>query len=92
VRDLLGRGGQVRLLAGDYLGITEPNALLRLLDLQQGTTGTFDVRLFESQGRSLHPKAYMTFELEDVEALGHRSWGAAFDIFSFGSCLTRRRL
>ena len=34
----------------------------------------------------------MTFELEDVEALGHRSWGAAFDIFSFGSCLTRRRL
>ena len=39
LRDLLDRGSRVRVLVGDYLGITEPNALLRLLDLQQGIRG-----------------------------------------------------
>ena len=33
-RDLLARGGRLRILTGDYLGITEPNALMRLLDLE----------------------------------------------------------
>ena len=33
LKDLLDRNGRVRILTGDYLGITEPNALLRLLDL-----------------------------------------------------------
>ena len=32
--DLLARGGRLRLLTGDYLNITEPDALQRLLDLQ----------------------------------------------------------
>jgi superfamily II DNA or RNA helicase/diadenosine tetraphosphate (Ap4A) HIT family hydrolase len=59
LKDLLDRGGRVRILTGDYLGITEPNALLRLLDLQEGTKGALDARIFVSGGTSFHPKAYI---------------------------------
>lgn len=55
LRDVLDRGGRVRILTGDYLGVTEPAALLRLLDLQ----GQFELRIFESGGTSFHPKAYI---------------------------------
>ena len=67
-RDLLERGGQLRILTGDYLGITEPNALMRLLDLE----GNIERRVFETGSgrkarrrptslpvRSFHPKAYI---------------------------------
>jgi diadenosine tetraphosphate (Ap4A) HIT family hydrolase/HKD family nuclease len=76
-RDLLDRGGQLRILTGDYLGITEPNALMRLLDLE----GNVERRVFETatvQGepairplavRSFHPKAYI---------FGHARGGTAF--------------
>jgi diadenosine tetraphosphate (Ap4A) HIT family hydrolase len=65
-RDLLDRGGQLRILTGDYLGITEPNALMRLLDLE----GNVERRVFETATvqavpaipplavRSFHPKAH----------------------------------
>lgn len=62
--DLLQRGGRVRVLTGDYLGITEPDALLHLLDLE----GNIDCRVFEtaaigpalqSPAISFHPKAYI---------------------------------
>ena len=66
VRDLLARGGRLRILTGDYLGITEPNALMRLLDLE----GSVERRVFETGSvqpvgphlpvvRSFHPKAYI---------------------------------
>jgi superfamily II DNA or RNA helicase/diadenosine tetraphosphate (Ap4A) HIT family hydrolase len=63
-RDLLARGGRLRILTGDYLGITEPNALMRLLDLE----GEVECRVFETGAaagqapavpRSFHPKAYI---------------------------------
>jgi superfamily II DNA or RNA helicase/HKD family nuclease/diadenosine tetraphosphate (Ap4A) HIT family hydrolase len=65
-RDLLARGARLRLLTGDYLGITEPNALMRLLDLD----GNVERRVFETGSvqasalgvpvvRSFHPKAYI---------------------------------
>lgn len=63
--DLLDRGGRLRLLAGDYLGVTEPNALLRLLDLQQEYPDHVELRIFESAGQSFHPKAYV-FRASDV--------------------------
>jgi diadenosine tetraphosphate (Ap4A) HIT family hydrolase/HKD family nuclease len=59
LRDLLDRGARIRLLTGDYLGITDPQALLRLLDLREGTSGELDLRVFETQGVSFHPKAYI---------------------------------
>src|SRR5690606_37422783 len=55
LRDVLDRGGQVRIITGDCQGVTEPQALLRLLDLQ----GDVQVRIFESQGVSFHPKSYV---------------------------------
>jgi superfamily II DNA or RNA helicase/HKD family nuclease/diadenosine tetraphosphate (Ap4A) HIT family hydrolase len=55
LRDVLDRGGRVRILTGDYLGVTEPEALLRLLDLQ----GDIALRVFQSDGTSFHPKAFV---------------------------------
>jgi HKD family nuclease len=60
LRDVLRRSAasRVRIIAGDYLGVTEPRALLRLLDLP----GDFQLRVFESRGQSFHPKAYILHE------------------------------
>jgi superfamily II DNA or RNA helicase/diadenosine tetraphosphate (Ap4A) HIT family hydrolase/HKD family nuclease len=57
LRDLLGREGRVRLLTGDYLDVTDPDALLRLLDLE----GQIELRVFETKGTSFHPKAYVFY-------------------------------
>ncbi len=46
LRDVLDQGGRVRIVTGDYLGITEPRALLCLLDLQ----GDFHLRVFQTGG------------------------------------------
>jgi superfamily II DNA or RNA helicase/diadenosine tetraphosphate (Ap4A) HIT family hydrolase len=55
LRDVLSRGGRVRIVTGDYLGVTEPDALLHLMDLE----GAVELRIFESAGKSFHPKAYI---------------------------------
>lgn len=66
LRDILNRGGRVRILTGDYLEATEPDALRRLLDLQ----GNVDTRVYETHlagqmydvtgfASSFHPKAYI---------------------------------
>lgn len=52
-QDLLARGGRLRLLTGDYLGITDPRGLQLLLDLQ----GLIELRIFESGAQILHPKS-----------------------------------
>ena len=57
LRDLLARGGRVRLLTGDYLDVTDPDALLRFLDLE----GRFELRVFEARKTSFHPKAYIFY-------------------------------
>lgn len=54
-RDLLSRGGKIRFLTGDYLDITDPQALLELLDLQ----GRIELRVFQTRGVSFHPKSYI---------------------------------
>jgi superfamily II DNA or RNA helicase len=58
LRDVLAREGRVRIVAGDYLGVTEPDALLRLLDLGSSA----ELRIFESAGTSFHPKTYILRE------------------------------
>jgi superfamily II DNA or RNA helicase/HKD family nuclease/diadenosine tetraphosphate (Ap4A) HIT family hydrolase len=55
LRDLLGRGGRLRLVTGDYLGVTEPDALAHLLDLE----GDVHLRAYEAGDGSFHPKAYL---------------------------------
>lgn len=55
LRDLLDRGGQLRLIAGDYLGVTEPDALAHLLDM----AGAAHLRVYEAEDESFHPKSYI---------------------------------
>lgn len=53
-RDLLARGGRLRVIVGDYMDVTEPAALLRLSDLQGA-----ELRVFETGTGSFHPKAWL---------------------------------
>lgn len=52
----LDRGVQIRLLTGNYLGITQPGALY-LVKKELGNR--VDLRFYNNKGRSFHPKAYM---------------------------------
>jgi superfamily II DNA or RNA helicase len=62
LKDVVRRGGRLRVLTGDYLDVTEPNALRRLLDLAalaRPAMGTVELRVFVTAGESFHPKAYL---------------------------------
>ena len=58
-RDLLERKGRLRIVTGTYLGVTDPNALSRLLDLKEQYPDRFDLRAFEANSQSFHPKAFL---------------------------------
>ena len=49
------RGADIKLLTGDYLSITQPDALQLLID----EIPTAEIRMMESGGTSFHPKAYL---------------------------------
>ncbi|WP_010305638.1 DEAD/DEAH box helicase family protein [Kurthia senegalensis] len=49
------RGANIQLLVGDYLCITQPDALQLLHD----TLPRAEIRLYQAHGRSFHPKAYV---------------------------------
>ncbi len=49
------RGCEIQLLVGDYLSITQPEALRMLVE----NLPTAQIRMFQSYGRSFHPKAYL---------------------------------
>ena len=55
LRDLLDRGGKLRLLTGDYLGVTEPAALRLIADLE----GARQLHVFQATRIPFHPKAWM---------------------------------
>jgi superfamily II DNA or RNA helicase/SOS-response transcriptional repressor LexA len=62
--DAIKRGAHVRILTGDYLGITDPKALRYLLLLQEMGA---DVKVFESGGKhSFHMKAYLFNRTDDI--------------------------
>lgn len=54
-QELLDRGGRLRLVAGDYLDVTDPSALRRLLDL----SGDVHRWVFEASSISFHPKSWI---------------------------------
>ncbi len=54
------RGAEIQFLTTDYLGVTEPTALQRLLKWH----GHLQARVFSHPRRSFHPKAYL-FERTD---------------------------
>ena len=85
LRDALLRGVHVRLLTGDYLGITRPDALRALLSLDESISmlldetdapdlkrGVLELRVLESASMpeaSFHPKAWL-FEWADGGGIG----------------------
>ena len=56
LQDALNAGADVKILTGDYLYITQPQALERLLDLEGDS---LEIRLWKSGGVSFHPKTYI---------------------------------
>lgn len=60
LQDLLARGGALRFLTGDYLDVTDPDALRRLLDLD----GDAQFLVFEARATGFHPKSWI-FHLKD---------------------------
>lgn len=51
LQEAVDRGADVKLLAGDYLHITQPNALRKLLAIEG-----LEIRIWRSRGTSFHPK------------------------------------
>ena len=49
------KGTDIQLLVGDYLSITQPDALQMLVDALPKA----EIRLFKTHGQSFHPKAYL---------------------------------
>ncbi len=60
------RGARLRVLTSDYLDVTDPDALRKLLLL--GDEGA-DARVFEARERSFHLKAYIFVRVGDGETL-----------------------
>ena len=59
IKDLkaaLDRGAKVRILTGNYLGITQPSSLY-LIKMKLGER--VDLRFYQDKKRSFHPKAYI---------------------------------
>ena len=56
IRNALDRGVPVRILTGNYLGITQPSALY-LIRRELGNR--IDLRFYNDKRRSFHPKAYI---------------------------------
>lgn len=56
------RGVEVRILTGNYLGITQPSALY-LIKKELGNR--VDLRFYNDKGRSFHPKSYI-FHYENM--------------------------
>lgn len=58
--DFFARQGRLRLLTGDYLDVTEPRALRRMLDWTEEYRDLASVRVFQAgAGHGFHPKAYI---------------------------------
>ena len=56
LKNALDKGVSVRILTGNYLGITQPSALY-LIKKELG--GSIDLRFYNERERSFHPKAYI---------------------------------
>lgn len=64
LRDLLARGGRLRLITGDYLDVTDPLALRQVLDLE----GEVERFVFDAGTQSFHLKSWI-FHHADGEGL-----------------------
>lgn len=61
----LNRGAQIRILTGNYLGITQPSALF-LIKKELGNK--VELRFYNDKERSFHPKSYI-FHYENMSEI-----------------------
>lgn len=64
LKEAIERGAKLRILTGNYLGITQPWAL-RLLKSE--LKDKVDLRFYKEKNRSFHPKSYIFHHKEDSE-------------------------
>jgi len=64
LKQALENGAEVKVLAGDYLFVTQPEGLKALIDVDR----RLEARLWRSAGASFHPKAYL-FDFDHGEGL-----------------------
>ncbi|SDT09931.1 Superfamily II DNA or RNA helicase [Paenibacillaceae bacterium GAS479] len=64
LKSAIQRGAEVKVLAGDYLFVTQPEGLQALRDIDP----RLEARLWRSMGTSFHPKAYL-FDYDNGEGL-----------------------
>ena len=65
LENALKRGANIRILTGNYLGITQPSALY-LIKRKLGER--VDLRFYNEKGRSFHPKSYI-FHYKDYSEI-----------------------
>ncbi len=65
LENALKRGAKIRILTGNYLGITQPSALY-LIKRKLGNQ--IDLRFYNEKNRSFHPKSYI-FHYEDYSEI-----------------------
>ncbi len=75
LRDASSRGVDIKILTGDYLSVTEPEALSLLI----AGLPTAELRFWRSQEQSFHPKAYLFERTLDDHTLfvGSSDWSAS---------------
>jgi superfamily II DNA or RNA helicase/diadenosine tetraphosphate (Ap4A) HIT family hydrolase/HKD family nuclease len=71
----LNRGAHIRILTTDYMGVTHPAALSRLLDLgsvlvNDESRNSLELRVFHDAKTSFHPKAYIFWSATDGRGTG----------------------
>ncbi|NEU27275.1 DEAD/DEAH box helicase family protein [Paenibacillus polymyxa] len=64
LKQAVDRGAEVRMLAGDYLYITQPEGLRALCEIDHRV----EARLWQSRGTSFHPKVHL-FDYDNGEGL-----------------------
>ncbi|MBB6715568.1 DEAD/DEAH box helicase family protein [Clostridium gasigenes] len=64
LEDALNRGATIRILTGNYLNITQPQALYLLKDKLKNRV---DLRFYNTPNKSFHPKSYMFHDNVDSE-------------------------
>lgn len=80
LKTALDRGVQVRILTGNYLGITQPSALC-LIKKELGNR--VDLRFYNDKDRSFHPKSYI-FHYENVGEIYIGSSNISRSALTFG--------
>lgn len=65
LRQAIARGAKIRILTGNYLGITQPSALYLI---KEELKNQIDLRFYSDKNRSFHAKAYM-FHYESMSEI-----------------------